>query len=204
MFKAILAVVAVAIVMAGGPARADKVTEAIERAVKAYGDGKLSTTSRELQFAIGRIGRRIAKAYATTLPPAPDGWRARRARSQRSSVALMNFGVSVQRRYSQDGGRGRASAQLVIDNPMIGAMATMFANPAIAQNAGYERLEVRGLAQPGFIKFNEDTKRGDAIILIAGRLFLKVEASNVEGEDVLRALVDGWNIKRIKEIAEIP
>jgi len=205
MLKGLIAAAMVIALTAGGTAQADKVTDAIDRAAKAYGDGKLSSTSRELQFAIGRISRRLAKAYGQAMPPAPDGWKARRARRRNQGIGVMGMGISVQQRYRPDGGgRGRASAQLVIDNPMMQAMGAMFANPAMAQSSGYERLEVKGLAQPGFIKFDEDRKRGDAIILIAGRIFMKVAASNVENEDVLRALVSGWNIKRIKEIAEIP
>ncbi|MDH3232267.1 MAG: hypothetical protein OEQ29_01980 [Alphaproteobacteria bacterium] len=205
MLKRLAAAIVVATLAVAGAARADKVTDAIERASKAYGDGKLSSTSRELQFAIGRISRRLAKVYGEAMPPAPDGWKARRARTRQQGIGMMGLGISVQRRYRPDGGgRGRASAQLVVDNPMMQAMGAMFANPAMAQSSGYERLEVKGQAQPGFIKFDEDRKRGDAIILIGGRVFLKVEAMGVENEDVLRALVAGWNIKRIKEIAEIP
>jgi hypothetical protein len=205
MLKGLTAAAVAAMLAFTGTAQADKVTDAIGRASKAYGDGKLSSASRELQFAIGGLGRRLAKAYGEAMPPAPDGWKARRARRQNQSIGMMGMGITVQQHYQPDGGgRGRASAQLVIDNPMIQAMGAMFANPAMAQSSGYERLEVKGLAQPGFIKFDGDRKRGDAIIMIAGRIFLKVEASGVEDEAVLRKLADGWNIKRIKEIAEIP
>lgn len=204
MLKGLTAAAVVVLLACTGTAQADKVTDAIGRATKAYGDGKLSTTSRELQFAIGRIGRRLAKAYEEAMPPAPDGWKARRARRKNQTIGMMGLGISVQQRYEPDGGgRGRATAQLVIDNPMIQAMGAMFANPAMAQSSGYERLEVKGLALPGFIKFDEERKRGDAIILMAGRIFMKVEASNIENEEVLRKLAAGWNIKRIKEIAEI-
>jgi hypothetical protein len=204
MFKGLCGVAVAASLLVAGTAQADKVTDAIDRASKAYSDGKLSSTSRELQFAIGRVGRRLARAYQKAMPPAPDGWKARKARRRNRTVGMMGLGITVNQRYRADGGRGRATAQLVIDNPMIQAMGAMFANPAMAQSSGYDRLEVKGLAQPGFIKFDEDRKRGDAIILIAGRVFLKVHASNIEEEDVLRSLAAGWDIKRIKEIAEIP
>ncbi|MEJ2122032.1 MAG: hypothetical protein P8Z76_15270 [Alphaproteobacteria bacterium] len=203
MLKGIMAAAVAVSLMVGGTAQADKVTDAIDRASKAYSDGKLSSTSRELQFAIGRVSRRLAKAYQEAMPPAPDGWKARRARRRNQGIGVMGMGISVNKRY-RSGSRGRASAQIIIDNPMIQAMGAMFANPALAQNSGFERLEVKGLAQPGYIKFDEDRKRGEAIILIAGRIFLKVEASRIEDEDVLRNLAAGWNIKRIKEIAEVP
>jgi hypothetical protein len=204
MLKRLMAVAAVAALMTAGTAQADKVTDSIDRASKAYSAGKLSSTSRELQFAIGNVSRRLAKAYREAMPPTPDGWKARRANRRGQGIGVMGLGITVTKRYRADGGRGRARAQLIIDNPMIQAMGAMFANPAMAQNSGYERMEVKGLAQPGFIKFDEDRKRGDAIILIAGRIFLKVEVSRVEDEDMLRDLANGWNIKRIKEIAEVP
>ena len=112
-------------------------------------------------------------------------------------------GISAQRSYNQDGGRARASAQIIVDNPMLQAMAAMFANPTMAANSGYERLSIDGLNQPAFIKYDEDRKRGEVVILLAGRVYLKVSASRIESDDVLKDLANGWNIKKIKEVAEI-
>lgn len=206
MTKFLPAAALVALMAFTAPAQADKVTDAMDRAAKAYRDGKLSSASRELQFAVGGLGQRLAKAYQDAMPPAPSGWKARRANTRNQGIGVMGMGmgITVSQRYRADGGQGRASAQLVMDNPMIQAMGAMFANPAMAQSSGFERLEVKGLDQPGFIKFDEDRKRGDAIILIAGRIFLKVDASGIDNVDVLRKLASGWDIKRIKEIAEIP
>lgn len=203
MPKRLLAAAVAATLMAAGAAQADKVTDAIDRASKAYSEGKLSSTSRELQFAIGRVGRRLARAYEKAMPPAPDGWRSRKARRRSRTVGMMGLGITVNKRYRSEEGRARATAQLVVDNPMIQAMGAMFANPAMAQSSGYERMEVKGLSQHGYIKFDEDRKRGEAIILIAGRVFLKIRARRIEDEDVLHTLVAGWDIERIKEIAEI-
>ena len=204
MIRGILAVVVVTSMAAAGTASADKVTDSIERAQKAYSAGKLSTAARQLQLGVARIRRALAKEYEKTLPPAPDGWTARKSRSRRQTFGMMGGGVTVTKRYRPSSGSGSATAQMIIDSPLLATMGAIYGNPAMAQNAGYEPFEIDGLNQPAFIKFDEDRKRGEVVILIAGRIFLKVQVTRVADEDALKALGKGWNIKRIKEIAEIP
>jgi hypothetical protein len=197
----IAAVLSGAILLTAPAARADKISDAMDKAASAYKDGKLTSTTKNLQLALGRLAKRLAKAYEPTLPEAPSGWKARKARSKGAAVGLYGFGISASRRYRQESGQGRADAQLIVDNPMVQAMAGMFANPAMAQQAGYEQESVND--QTALIKYDEDSKRGEAIILIAGRAFLKVSASNIGDKAVIMALAKGWKIGKIKEIAEI-
>lgn len=193
--------VALAMTLAAPAAHAEKVLDSMRKAETAYKDGRLSTASRELQYALGALGKALADAYTGTVPDAPDGWTAQNPRGRAQAIGAMGYGVTVERRYREDGGRGTATAQLIVDNPMIQAMGAMFANPALAQNAGYDRLQVQG--QEAMIRFQEDRNRGEVVMLFAGRVFLKVEARNIDSEDVLEALAQGWDIAKIREVAEL-
>lgn len=202
--KGLGAIIVVAAISVAGGAHADKVTDTMEKAAKAYGSGKLSTMVRQLQSALARVRKVLAKAYADAMPPAPDGWRAQRARNSGQMIGVMGGGVTVSRRYRPSSGSGSATAQLIVDSPLLATMGAIYANPAMAQNAGYEQFDIDGLNQPAFYKFDEDRKRGEVVILIGGRVFMKVNVRRVESEDVLKGLAKGWNIKKIKEIAELP
>ncbi len=179
-------------------ASADAVTDRIAKGQSHYEAGRLSAAARELQWAIGRIKRRIATDIAKTFPDAPAGWTVRRARSSNRQGVTMLQGLVVQRRYRQTGGRGTANAQLIADNPMVSMMVMMFTNPAVAQNAGYEQVEVEGLPQGALIKFNESRRSGEVVAMVGGRAFIKIDARNIADDKVLKALIRGWKIAALK------
>lgn len=181
------------------PARADTVTDRIDKGRAFYEKGQLSRAARELQWAIGRINKRIADGIGKTFPKAPDGWTMRRVRTGKQSGVAMLQGMVIQRRYRETGGRGRVNAQLIVDNPMIAMMTMMFSNPNIAQNAGYERIEVEGLPQGALIRYQEGRKRGDLVAMLAGRAFLKLDARNVASDEILRDMIKRWEITALKK-----
>ena len=189
--------------IAATPAAADKITDAIRDGQRYYEDDRLSKAMKELRYAIGQIGRKVAKAYEATFPQAPDGWTARKARSRSTQGLGMFGGTAVNRSYQQEGGRGRIKAELVIDNPMMQAFAQMFANPQLAAAGGYERARLRGLDDEALIKYDENTKRGEAILLMRGRIFIKVSGRSLESDAPLRAVLESWRFEDLMRIADI-
>jgi hypothetical protein len=185
-------------------ARADRVTDRIDKARNLYEKGRYSAAARELQWAIGRIKRRIADGVAKTFPAPPEGWTVRRSKSRSRQGLAMLQGLIIQRRYRQTGGAGRADAQIIVDNPMAGMMTMLFANPAYAQNAGYEQLDVDSLPQGALIKFDEERKRGDVVAMVGGRAFLKITIHNADSDKVLRTLIRTWNIAALKKQLGLP
>jgi hypothetical protein len=199
----ILAALAVSTILPTG-ASADAVTNRIAKGREHYEAGRLSAAARELQWAVGRIRRRIAVEIGKTFPPAPDGWTLTKARrSSRQGMAMLQ-GLIVRRRYRQTGKRGSVNAQIIADSPVVGMMMMMFTNPNIAQNAGYERVEVAGLPQGALVKYNEGRHRGDVVAMIGGRAFIKIEARNVESDAVLRTLIKTWKIAALKKQLGLP
>lgn len=188
---------------AATPASADKVTDAIGKAAAAYKAGKMSTASTELQYALTKIGERLAKAYIATFPAAPDGWRAGRVRSSSGNAMIRVAGQVISRRYTQQGGRGRLTAQLIVDSPTMQAFMTLFANPNYARSAGYDPVKIDGITETAMLKYNENRKQGDLILIMAGRVVIKVTGRRIDNGDVLGSLVKRWNIAQVRKVAGI-
>ncbi len=94
------------------------------------------------------------------------------------------------------GGAGRSGL-------MMQAFAMMFANPQLAAASGFERLRVRGVSGDALLKFNPDRKRGEIILLLAGRIFIKLNGRQIESDEILRDLLQGWNFADLKAAADI-
>lgn len=198
------ALAAVLLITFSAPAFADKVTEAIDAGQKYYEDQRLSKAIRELRYAIAKISRRLSDAYEATMPPAPSGWMIRKARRRGGAGGgFFAAGTIITRNYRQEDGRGRITAQLIVDNPMMQAFAMMFANPQMAAASGFERIRVRGVRTDALMKYNDETKRGEAILLLAGRIFIKLGGQRIESDAILRDLLQGWNYEELKKVAEI-
>ncbi len=195
---------AVLLITVSAPAFADKVTEAIASGRQYYQDQRLSKAIRELRYAIAQISRRLSAAYQATMPPAPVGWKMQKARRRGGAgIGLFAAGTIITRNYRQQDGRGRITVQLAVDNPMMQAFAMMFANPQMAAASGFERIRVRGVRTDALIKYNPETKRGEAILLLAGRVFIKIGGQRIENDAILRDLLQSWNYEDLKKVAEI-
>jgi hypothetical protein len=194
-------IVAASLIAVSATAQADKISDAIREGQRLYDDGKLSKAVKELQYAISRIGRRVAAAYEETLPPPPDGWRASKAKSSSAQALGMFTGTTVRRTYRQDGGRGRITAELVVDNPMVQAFVAMFTNPQMAATAGYDRARIKDLREEALVKYDADTRRGEMILLIGGRVFIKLTGRRIDSDDVLRGLLEAWDYDKLRAVA---
>jgi len=198
------ALAAALLIAFSAPAFADKVTDAIASGRKYYEDQRLSKAIRELRYAVSQISRRLSKAYEATMPPAPGGWKMRKARRRGGGASvLFGAGTIITRNYRQEDGKGRVTVQLIVDNPMMQAFAMMFANPQIAAASGFERIRVRGVRDDALLKFNDETKRGEAILLLGGRIFIKIAGRRIEGDEILRDLLQSWNYEELMRVAEI-
>jgi len=188
---------------AAAPAWADKITDAMDKAAAAYKAGKMSAATTELQYALTKINERLAKAYIATFPAAPEGWRAGRVRSAAGNAMIRVAGQVISRRYTQQGGRGRLNAQLIVDSPTMQAFMTLFANPNYARSAGYDPIKIDGIPETAMMKYNENRKQGDLILIMAGRVVIKVTGRQIENGDALGDLVKRWNIAQVRKVAGI-
>lgn len=181
-------------------ARADDITDQLQLAIELYEEGDLAATVTELQYAIGEIQAKLGDAFATSFPPAPAGWSAAEP-SREAGAAFMGGGTIVNREYTEDGGNGRMSAQLIIDNPMIQGMAALFSNPAML-SANPNMTRVRMGRDNAILDFDESAGRGEVTFLTGGgRAMLKVEGNGLASGEPLVELLKAWDMDGLKAAA---
>ncbi len=182
-------------------AGADEILSRLDIARKQYEDKRLAKSAYELQFALLLMQRKLNELYQATFPEAPEGWR---AHPQDGSRAPGTIGTMLVRSYQ--GTNVNISAQLMIDNPQIwsGGHAALL-NPLHAAQMGYTAIDVPGIATGhALMKWHEPQKRVEALIMIPGRLYIRMDGNGLSSDQPVRDLMKAWNIRRIKEIADIP
>lgn len=199
-----LAAVAIAYLFANAPAaRADEISETIEAAQEFYKAGELADAVRELQYAVGQISNQLGQAYLKTLPEAPDGWTADEAEAVAGGGLGFGGGQMLGRKYQESGGKGRMEAQLIVDSPMMQAMSMMVANPAMASQMGYERVRLPGRREDAMLKWEANKASGEIVMVIAGRIMIRIEGKKLAAPDILKTMIKSWDIKALKSIAGI-
>ena len=130
-----------ALILAGTlPASADQIEDQINKALKLYQDGKVSQALTELDFAAAQLRQMKAESLGTIFPEAPDGWKAAKVKTGAMGAAMLGGGISADREYRQDGGRGRINIKVISDSPMLQGLAMMMSNPMFAQSSDGGKL----------------------------------------------------------------
>src|SRR5262249_27076269 len=125
------------------PARADQITQEIDRAKQAYLQGKLNDARLSLDMAAQLVSQQKAKVLNGILPPPFLGWRAEDKTAPAdpgtvggaaTSAASALGGITAARTYRKD---NRACAVTVAgDSPILAAVSMFLANPSFAQASG--------------------------------------------------------------------
>lgn len=125
----------VAAALAGTPARADDVADAISEAQRAYQGGRVREAQTALQEALQLLQQRAAAGLAGALPEALPGWTAEEATSNAVGVAGLFGGSTASRTYRNAQGQS-VEIQVMSDNPMISQLAAILSNPMLAGAMG--------------------------------------------------------------------
>lgn len=135
MRRSIVFASAVLASLAAAPAQADEVSDAIAEAQRAYEGGRTQAAQTALQEALQLLAQRAAAGLASALPDALPGWTADEANSATTGVAGLLGGASASRRYTNPQGQS-VEIQVMSDNPVIGQLAVVLANPVLAGAMG--------------------------------------------------------------------
>lgn len=195
-----------AMIASGSAMAADNISEQIELGLELYQDGDYGEAITELEFAIADIRKLMSGRIAESFPDAPSGWTALETASSGGSEAGMGFlgalggSNSLARHYEQEGGDGKIEATVDVDNPMIQGLAAMMSNPALlAAQPNTERIRVG--RETGSLTWDPDQKRAEAILMIDGRIMIKVTGNQLSDPDPVRALLNNWDIKALRAAA---
>lgn len=181
----------------------DEVVEQIELGLELYQDEDYGGAITELEFAINDIRKLMSGRIAATFPEAPDGWTADEVASAGGGGAaamLGGGGTMLERKYLQDDGSGQLEASMMIDNPMVQAMAAMFNNPAlVAAQPNTER--VRMGRESAIVKWEPNRSQAEVTLLLDGRILMQVKGQNLESQEVAVELMRGWDLAAVREQA---
>jgi len=183
--------------------QSDEVTEQIELGLELYQEQEYGAAITELEFAISDIRELMAGRIGETFPEPPEGWSAAEVASSGGGGAAAMFGGGgsmLEREYQQEGGEGRLTAKLMIDNPMIQAMSAMFNNPAlIAAQPNMERIRIG--RDSALLKWNPERGSAEVSFLMDGRILVQVDGQRLESSDPAVALLKAWDLDAVREQA---
>lgn len=174
---------------------ADKITEQMQAAIKAYEQKDYKGAMDELKFVTAQLQKLDAAENKKLLPPPLDGWKVEE--SKKSSGAMLSMlgggGTMVQARYRK--GDERVTIEIIANSPMIPMMSMAITNPALMasdptltpfrykRNKGYKR------------------KKGDRTeitLLIAGQILLKLTGKHLKDDKVLEQYLDQMDMQALK------
>ncbi|WP_240894116.1 hypothetical protein [Halomonas alimentaria] len=183
--------------------QSDEVTEQIELGLELYQEQEYGAAITELEFAISDIRELMAGRIGETFPEPPEGWSAAEVASSGGGGAAAMFGGGgsmLEREYQQEGGEGRLTAKLMIDNPMIQAMSAMFNNPAlIAAQPNMERIRIG--RDSALLKWDPERGNAEVSFLMDGRILVQVDGQRLESSDPAVALLKAWDLDALREQA---
>ena len=149
------------------PAAADEVVDTLNSAIAAYEGGDVQYALEELGYAQQLLLTIKTDSLRTFLPEAPEGWTRTINEEMNTGLAMMGGGVGAEAVY--EGGSDRITLRLMMDNPMVGALASMIPN-ATMMGAKMERV--------GREKFMN--QNGELTGLIGNRVLVQVSGGEVE------------------------
>ncbi len=152
------------------PAAADEVVDTLNSAISAYQGGDVQYALEELAYAQQLLLSLKTDSLRAFLPEAPAGWTRTINEEMNAGLAMMGGGVGAEATY--DTGTETFTLRLMMDNPMVTALAGMIPNAAV-MGAKIERV--------GREKFMN--QNGELTALIGNRVL--VQASGGEPSTML-------------------
>ncbi|HVC60374.1 MAG TPA: hypothetical protein VND19_08460 [Acetobacteraceae bacterium] len=180
-------------VLAGGvAARADDVSDQIDKASAAWrahdGQGALAA----LDAAANLLRQARADALRMLLPLPPPGWTADPAQTSAVSAEMLGGGTSASRVYHS--GAQRVQVQITTDSPMLQGMAALISSP-LANASGVKTVTIGG--RP--VSYTESDN--GYMTLVGGKIIVKVDGSKDTPEPTLRGFVAAIDFGAMDKLA---
>ncbi len=196
-------VVAFSMLLASGPVWADEIIDQLEFAKKQYKKGEYNKAIRELGFVINEIQAKLSKEFGKNFPAPLKGWKKQQVKSQ--NMGMMGGGHLTSAGYREKGGRGKMTATIFVDSPMVRAMSMMLNNPAFmgAQRGGRKELKrVRINGEYALSEWQPARKQGTvSVVLGGGRLMLQIKGSRLKAKEILIDMMKTWDYDAAKKTA---
>ena len=181
-------------------ARADEVTNQIEQARTYYEEGDVGGAIGELEFALQALRGKLSGALLETFPAAPAGWKLVDGGDDTGTAVPIMGGNMVERTYSEEGGEGQLQARLMSGGGFMQGLASMVMNPAMLA-AQPNAKRVRFGRENGVVIYDPADRSGQLMLDLGGKISLMIEGSRLAGPEPMTALVEGWDLEKVKELA---
>lgn len=152
------------------PVLADDVTDTLDAARAAYEAGDITTALDELAFAQSMMQDMRIESLTGFLPEAPAGWTREVSSDVSSVLAFAGGGIGAEGAYTGDG--QNFNIQIMVDSPMMTAMASLVSNPMLAKASGGE------LHRHGKVKILEMDQ--NLTTIIANRILVTASGADTE------------------------
>lgn len=162
-------------------AHADDIVDSINEGLKYYNEGQYSEAVGSLNYAAQLISQKKGGELEAFLPAPLAGWTAEESGSQAQGQAMFGGGVMAERWYHKD--PASVHLQIITDSPMLQGMMVMFTNPAYAAADGGKLEKINN--QKAIVKYTPADKNGQVNIVVAGRILVTIEGSDVSREDLI-------------------
>jgi hypothetical protein len=196
-------VIVLALSLVSGPAWADEILDQIEFAKKQYQKGKYNKAIKELGFVINEIQAKLSKQFGKNFPAPLKGWKKQQVKSQ--NMGMMGGGQMTSAGYREKGGRGKMTATIFVDSPMVQSVFMMLNNPAflgVQRGGGRQIKRVRINGEYALLEWRDNSKQGTVrVVLGGGRLMLQVKGRSLAAKKVLTDMMKAWDYDAVKKTA---
>lgn len=197
-------IIACALVMAwtlalgAAPAKADEISEQLERGLKLYKAGKVNEALAEVEFATAQMRQKKAEGFAVIFPEAPAGWKADKPESQSMGQAMFGGVISASRAYHK--GESQVRVEIMSDSPLIQTLGVVLNNPMMMQGQGLKLARVGD--QKALVQQSEDDQ-AELQMLVDNKVLVRVEASQTpKAGEVVKDFAGKVNLAKLRELTK--
>lgn len=160
---------------------ADDVTNLIMEALKQYKNGDYIESTNNLEYASQLIRQKKQDKLLLSLPKPLDGWKVEDETLQAEGTAMLIGGTSVKQDYYK--GSSKITIGIIADSPFLQSIMALFNMPLIATASGGKLLIIKG--QKAIVIYKPKDKQGEIKIIMAGRILITLNGTNVSKEDII-------------------
>ncbi len=160
---------------------ADEVTNLIKDALKQYKNGDYVEATNNLDYASQLIRQKKQDKLLLSLPKPLDGWIGENETQQAEGAAMLIGGTSVKRNYYKDS--SIITIGIIADSPFLQSIMALFNVPLIATASGGKLEIIKG--QKAIVTYKPKDKQGEIKIILAGRILITLNGTNVSKEDIM-------------------
>ncbi len=193
----VLAVVILGLMGMAG-ARADEISDTIERAKKLYQEKKYSEAVDELQFVVGQIQNLQAEQLKKLLPDPLAGWTAEEASASAAPMGFFGGGVTASRAYHKEDTGEFIEIEILTESPLLQTVMMFLTNPMMLAGEPNAKL-VRVKGEKAVEKFSAKDKEGELSLILEGKTLITVKGSEITDKNILYKYMEKMDFGAIKK-----